>query len=81
VEADTVILALGYWPDTTISDTTPDLETHKWGLIVTDPETGATSRPGVYAAGDAVSGADLVVTAMLGGRKAGNAIDEFLSKN
>jgi glutamate synthase (NADPH/NADH) small chain len=80
VEADTAILALGYWPDTLIGETTPDLETHKWGLIVTDPVTGATSRPGVYAGGDAVTGPATVVTAMIDGRKAAAAIDEYLSK-
>lgn len=80
VEADVAIKALGYWPDETIGKTTPDLETHKWGLIVTDKETGATSRPGVYAGGDAVSGPDLVVTAMVAGRKAAKAIDEYLHK-
>ena len=78
VEADTAILALGYWPDPIISETTPDLETHKWGLIVTDPETGATSRPGVFAGGDAVTGPDLVVTAMVAGRKAAENIDVYL---
>ena len=80
VEADTVILALGYWPDPIIGDTTPNLETHKWGLIVADPDTGATSRPGVFAGGDAVTGPDLVATAMIAGRKAATAIDEYLSK-
>jgi glutamate synthase (NADPH/NADH) small chain len=78
VEADTAILALGYWPDPIIGETTPDLETHKWGLIVTDTETCATSRPGVFAGGDAVTGPDLVVTAMVAGRKAANSIDEYL---
>jgi glutamate synthase (NADPH) small chain len=78
VEADTAILALGYWPDPIIGDTTPDLKTHKWGLIVTDRETGATSRPGVYAGGDAVTGPDLVVTAMVSGRKAATAMDAYL---
>ena len=78
VEADTAVLALGYWPDETIGKTTPDLETYNWGLIVTDPETGATSRPGVYAGGDAATGPDLVVTAMVAGRKAAWAIDEYL---
>jgi glutamate synthase (NADPH/NADH) small chain len=78
VEADTAILALGYWPDPTIGDTTPDLETRKWGLIVTDPETGATSRPGVFAGGDAVTGPDLVVTAMVAGRNAAAAINTYL---
>ena len=78
VDADTAILALGYWPDETIGKTTPELETHKWGLIVIDPTTGETSREGVYAGGDAVSGPDLVVTAMNAGRKSAKAIDAYL---
>jgi glutamate synthase (NADPH/NADH) small chain len=78
VDADTAILALGYWPDETLGKTTPELETHKWGLIVTDPQTGETSRPGVYAGGDAVTGPDLVVTAMAAGRRAAAAIDGYL---
>jgi glutamate synthase (NADPH/NADH) small chain len=45
---------------------------------VTDKETGATTREGVFAAGDGVTGADLVVTAMVGGRKAAGAIGEYL---
>jgi glutamate synthase (NADPH) small chain len=80
VEADTAILALGYWPDPIIGKTTPDLETRKWGLIVADHETGATSRPGVFAGGDAVTGPDLVVTAMVAGRKAADSIDKYLNK-
>ena len=78
VEADTAILALGYWPDPIIGDTTPDLKTHKYGLFVVDRETGATSRPGVYAGGDDVTGPDLVVTAMVAGRKAASAIVNYL---
>ena len=81
VEADTVILALGYWPDPVIGDTTTDLETHKWGLIVADPETGSTSRPGVYAGGDGVTGPDLVASAMVAGRKSAAAIHEYLSES
>lgn len=80
VEVDMAIKALGYWPDPTIGETTPDLETRKWGLIVTNPETGATSRPGVYAGGDAVTGPNLVVTAMVAGRKAAHAIDRYLNQ-
>jgi glutamate synthase (NADPH/NADH) small chain len=80
VEADTVILALGYWPDPVIGETTTELETHKWGLIVTDPVTGETSRPGVYAGGDAVTGPDLVVTAMMAGRRAAASIDNYLQR-
>lgn len=79
VEADTAILSLGYWPDPLLGETTPDLETHNWGLIVTDPITGATSRPGIYAGGDAVTGPKLVVTAMLAGRQAAEAIDRYLA--
>jgi glutamate synthase (NADPH/NADH) small chain len=78
IEADTAVLALGYWPDTTIGETTPELETHKWGLIVTDSKNGATSRPGVFVGGDAVTGPDLVVTAMVAGRKTAAAINEYL---
>jgi len=78
VEADTAILSLGYWPDPVIGESTPGLETHKYGLIVTDVITGATSRPGVFAGGDAVTGPDLVVTAMAAGRRAAEAIDRYL---
>jgi glutamate synthase (NADPH/NADH) small chain len=77
-DADTAVLALGYWPDPVIGETTPELETQKWGLIVADAETGETTRPGVYAGGDDVTGPDLVVTAMAAGRKAAKAIDEYL---
>jgi len=80
VEADNAILALGYWPDPIIGDTTPDLQTQKWGLIIADPETGATSRPGVFAGGDDVTGPDLVVTAMVAGRKSAAAIDRYLQQ-
>ena len=78
VEAEIAVLALGYWPDETIGKTTPDLETHKWGLIVADGETLETSREGVFAGGDAVTGPDLVVTAMRAGRLAAQSIDEYL---
>lgn len=78
VEADTAILALGYWPDPVIGESTPGLETKNWGLIVVDKQTGATSRPGVFAGGDAVTGPDLVVTAMVAGRKAAASIDAYL---
>jgi glutamate synthase (NADPH/NADH) small chain len=78
VEADSAILALGYWPDPIIGETTPDLKTQNWGLIVADPKTGATSRPGVFAGGDDVTGPDLVVTAVVAGRRAAVAIDDYL---
>jgi glutamate synthase (NADPH/NADH) small chain len=79
IAVDTAIKALGYWPDPVIGKTTPGLETHDYGLInVVDKETGATTREGVFAAGDDVTGPDLVVTAMVGGMKAAMAIDEYL---
>lgn len=79
VAADTAILALGYWPDPIIGKTTPNLEVYNWGLItVTDKKTGATSREGVFSGGDCATGPDLVVTAMVGGRKAAAAINEYL---
>ncbi len=81
LEADTAVLALGYWPDPIIGETTPELKTHKYGLIVADPETGATSRPGVFAGGDDVTGPDLVVTATAAGRRSAAAIHRFLQNN
>jgi glutamate synthase (NADPH/NADH) small chain len=80
VEADTAVKALGYWPDPTIGKTTPNMETHDWGLIsVPNKETGQTSRKGVFAAGDVVTGPDLVVTAMVAGQKVAEAIDAYLT--
>jgi glutamate synthase (NADPH) small chain len=74
------VLALGYWPDPIIGKTTPDLETHDWGLVTADKKTGVTSRPGVFSGGDCVTGPDLVVTAMAAGRRAAWAIDEYLKE-
>jgi glutamate synthase (NADPH/NADH) small chain len=79
IECDTVVLAIGYWPDTEIGERTPGLETHKFGLIkVETEETGRTSRPGVFAAGDNVRGADLVVTAIAAARNAARTMDAYL---
>jgi glutamate synthase (NADPH/NADH) small chain len=80
VDADTAILALGYWPDPVIGESTPDLETRNYGLIVVDPQTGATTRKGVFAGGDDVTGPDLVVTATVAGRRAAQGIDEYLKE-
>ena len=79
IECDTVVLAIGYWPDTEIGETTQGLETHKFGLIkVETEETGRTSRRGVFAAGDNVRGADLVVTAIAAARNAARTMDAYL---
>jgi glutamate synthase (NADPH/NADH) small chain len=80
IAVDTAIKALGYWPDPIIGKTTPNLDVHDWGLLtVVDKKTGATSRPGVYAGGDGVTGPDLVVTAMVAGRKAAEAMHKYLT--
>jgi glutamate synthase (NADPH) small chain len=79
IKADSAVMALGYWPDPIIGETTPELETSKWGLIITDVDTGVTSRSGIFAGGDAVTGPDLVVTAMATGRKVAVAMNEYLN--
>ena len=82
VAVDTAILALGYWPDPVIGESTPGLETHKWGLIkVIDDETGATTRAGVFAGGDCVTGPAIVGTAMAAGIRTAKAIDAYLKQN
>jgi glutamate synthase (NADPH/NADH) small chain len=77
MEADTVIIAIGQTPNPIIKQTTPDLETTKRGLILAD-ESGSTSIPGVYAGGDAVTGAATVILAMGAGKKAAASIDGYL---
>jgi glutamate synthase (NADPH/NADH) small chain len=77
-EIDTVVLAVGYWPDPFLGKRTEGLATHKWGLIVADEAVGATSRPGVFAAGDNVHGPDLVVTAIAGAKAAAKSIAAYL---
>lgn len=77
IEADEVIMALGTSPNPLISRTTEGLETTRRGCIAAD-EDGATSRPGVFAGGDAVTGAATVILAMGAGRKAAAAIDRYI---
>lgn len=79
IEADTVIMSLGTSPNPMIARSTPGLDVNKWGCIVAD-EDGATSRPLVYAGGDAVTGAATVILAMGAGRRAAAAIDKALSE-
>ena len=77
IECDCVIMALGTSPNPLIKNTTKGLETQKWGGIITD-EHGLTSREGVYAGGDAVTGAATVILAMGAGKTAAEAIDEYI---
>ena len=78
-EADTVIMALGTSPNPLISSTTEGLDTNRRGCIIAEEEFGATSKKGVYAGGDAVTGAATVILAMGAGKAAAKGIDKYLS--
>lgn len=78
VDVETVIIAIGQSPNPLIKSTTPGLKTHEWGGIIIEEETGVTSKEGVYAGGDAVTGAATVILAMGAGKKAAKAMDEYL---
>ena len=80
IDCDTVIMSLGTSPNPLISATTKGLETNKWKCIVADEEFGKTSKEGVYAGGDAVTGAATVILAMGAGKAGAKGIDEYLSK-
>ena len=79
IDVDTVIMALGTSPNPLISSTTDGLETNKHKCIVASEENGQTSREGVFAGGDAVTGAATVILAMEAGRAGARGIDEYLS--
>ena len=78
LEVDTVIMALGTSPNPLISSTTEGLDTNRWQCIVAD-ENGQTSRRGIFAGGDAVSGAATVILAMGAGKDAAAAINDYLN--
>ncbi|WP_455810794.1 FAD-dependent oxidoreductase, partial [Clostridium butyricum] len=78
MDVDTVIMSLGTSPNPLISSTTEGLEINKRRCIVAEEETGLTTKEGVYAGGDAVTGAATVILAMGAGKKAAAAIDEYL---
>ena len=80
MELDCVIMALGTSPNPLISSTTEGLTTNKWKCIVANEENGATEKEGVFAGGDAVTGAATVILAMGAGKAAAKGIDEYLSK-
>ncbi|OPY87538.1 MAG: Glutamate synthase (NADPH) small chain [Syntrophus sp. PtaU1.Bin208] len=79
INCDTVVVSVGTNANPIIPMTTPGLDTNKWGYIVADEETGKTSREGVYAGGDIVTGSATVILAMGAGKKAAAAIHEYLS--
>ena len=80
LELDTVIMSLGTSPNPLISSTTKGLDINRRKCIVAEEETGATSKEGVYAGGDAVTGAATVILAMGAGKAAAKGIDEYLSQ-
>lgn len=80
LRVDMVVVAIGTGANPLIPSTTPDLKTNKWGYIIADPETGATSKKSVYAGGDIVTGSATVILAMGAGRKAADAIHKYLTE-
>ena len=78
IPATAAAIAIGYNADPIIKDAAPGVATNRWNLVEVDRSTFMTSRPGVFAGGDNVNGADLVVTALADGRRAANAIHEYL---
>ena len=79
VDVDTVVMSIGTSPNPLIRTTTPGLEANKWGCLVVNEESMKTSRDGVYAGGDAVTGAATVILAMGAGKIAAESIDKFIS--
>lgn len=79
LDVDTVIISIGTSPNPLIKSTTAGLEVNKRGGIIVEEDTGATTKEGVYAGGDAVTGAATVISAMGAGKTAAKAIDEYLS--
>ncbi len=78
IDVDTVVVAIGTMANPVIQKTTPGLETNKWGYIAVKDETGLTTRKGVWAGGDIVTGSATVILAMGAGRKAANAIHQYV---
>ena len=75
---DVAIVAVGTGANPLVQSTTPDLKTNRWGYILADEATLRTTKRGVFAGGDIVSGSATVILAMGAGRKAARAIDSFL---
>ncbi|MCX5674108.1 MAG: NADPH-dependent glutamate synthase, partial [Planctomycetota bacterium] len=78
IPVDTVVIAIGNRPNPIVPQTTPGMQTNKWGLIVADEKTGRTTKPRVWAGGDIVTGAATVISAMGAGQAAARDIDAYL---
>jgi len=81
IPVDTMVVSIGNGANPLVTSTTPDLETNRWGNIVADEQTGKTSKEGVFAGGDIVTGAATVISAMGAGKRAARAINEYLTNN
>lgn len=81
MDVDTAVIAIGQTPNPLIQRTTDGMETTKWGTIVVQEETGETTKKGVYAGGDVVSGAATVISAMGAGKRAARTIHQYLMSN
>jgi glutamate synthase (NADPH) small chain len=79
IPVDVVVVAIGNRPNPIVPQTTPDMQTNKWGLIVADEKTGRTSKPRVWSGGDIVTGAATVISAMGAGQAAARDIDAYLT--
>jgi glutamate synthase (NADPH/NADH) small chain len=78
IEVDTVVVALGTTPNPLVPTTTDGLDTTKKGTVVANETTGQTTKPGVWAGGDVVTGAATVISAMGAGKRAAASIDAYL---
>jgi glutamate synthase (NADPH/NADH) small chain len=79
LDCDLVIVAVGSGANPLLTQSTPDLDLNKWGYILADPETGKSTKKGVWAGGDIVTGAATVILAMGAGRKAADSIHQYLT--
>ena len=79
INADTIIVSVGNSPNPLVPQTSPEIKLNKWGTIIADEQTMATSKKGVYAAGDIVSGAATVISAMGQAKKAAGSIHRYLT--
>lgn len=80
LDVDTVVMSIGTSPNPLIRSTTKGLETNKKGCLIVNEDTNETTRQGIYAGGDAVTGAATVILAMGAGKKAAESIDDYLKQ-
>jgi len=78
IECDLCVVAVGSGANPLLTSETPDMQLNQWGYVIAEPETGKTTKRGVWAGGDIVTGAATVILAMGAGREAANSIDKFL---